>query len=283
VDQGIARTIARNGFLTMFGREPAAAEVSALAEQVTREQIGPKEVAQRLFLSKEGLDVQIADALTNHLYHLHFARLIGVRTLLPQADVILDLGGANAPLHELGYPQPFKRLVIIDLPTDQRHQMYADIVVKPAMVGEGEVLTHFSDMTDLKAWDNASVELVWSGQSIEHVPIEAGKRMVQEAFRVLKPGRRLCLDTPNGLITRIHAATADQKLIHPEHFIEYEPEQLQSILREAGFVIEQVFGIRHMPRTARRGVFDYTDFVLGATISPDVNGSYVQFVEARKP
>jgi hypothetical protein len=51
--------------------------------------------------------------------------------------------------------------------------------------------------------------------------------MCKAAFRVLKKGGAFCLDTPNRIVTKIHAKTADIEFIHPEHQIEYYPEDLK--------------------------------------------------------
>ena len=69
-----------------------------------------------LLLSKEGLDNVSRGAMDTHLYLMHNARLKMVKHLLPAGDVILDLGGANAPLHHMGYPHDYSKIVLIDLP-----------------------------------------------------------------------------------------------------------------------------------------------------------------------
>ena len=43
--------------------------------------------------------------------------------------------------------------------------------------------------------------------------------MYQEIIRILRPGGRFCLDTPNRLFTAIHVA--GPQWIHPEDKIEY--------------------------------------------------------------
>ncbi len=222
-------------------------------------------------------------AFARHLDAIHEARLMMVSDLIPAADVILDLGGANAPLHRMGYPHPFKEMTLVDLPPDSRHEMYAQIEVSEETINGGQVRVLYSDMTQLPMIASGSIDLVWSGESLEHVPEAAGRRMCEEAFRVLKPGGWFCLDTPNGLITRRHAATANLTHIHPEHFIEYAPHHLRAVLSSAGFDIVVQQGIRHMPRTRKSGGFYYEDFLTGAAFSDDLEGSYLQFYACRKP
>lgn len=220
-------------------------------------------------------------ALDEHLSLIHRARVALVSTLLPPGDVILDLGGANCPLYKMGYPHKFKRLYLIDLPPEDRCDMYKEIVVDPNCDG-GEVIIKYNDMTELDAFGDETVDFVWSGQSIEHVPLEAGEKMCRAAYRVLKPGGTFCLDTPNRLITKIHTRDVGGGFIHPEHCIEYEPVQLRQLLESAGFVVIKEFGICEMSRTKQNNKFDYTDFLYGQQISRNIDESYIQFFHCLK-
>jgi predicted SAM-dependent methyltransferase len=65
--------------------------------------------------------------------------------------------------------------------------MYKEVVVDTDCDG-GEVVIKYGDMTELDAFDDCSVDFVWSGQSIEHVPFDAGLRMCRAIYRVLRPG-----------------------------------------------------------------------------------------------
>lgn len=239
----------------------------------------PLDLVCALMLTRDGLDAVSSRAIDLHLFIMHNARLKMIKHLLPPGDVILDLGGANAPLHEMGYPYEFSKVVLIDLPTEERHK---DFQVELSG-GDGKVFLRYEDMTDLKGIESNTVDLVWSGQSIEHVSPEQGKRMCEEAFRVLRPGGRFCLDTPNGLITRLHAATVGQQFVHPDHKIEYTPDQLRAVLTGAGFSIAQAWGVCEMPITARNQAFTYDDFIVGGAITRNINESYIQFFECVKP
>lgn len=231
-----------------------------------------------LLLSKEGLDNVSRGAMDTHLYLMHNARLKMVKHLLPAGDVILDLGGANAPLHHMGYPHDYSKIVLIDLPTEERHKDF-QVVLDDS---DGKVILRYEDMTDLKGIASSSVDLVWSGQSIEHVTPAQGRRMCEEAFRVLKPGGHFCLDTPNGSISSVHAATVGNPFIHPDHKIEYTPDQLRTLLVECGFQIEEEWGICEMPITRKTGIFSYDDFLLGGAITKNINDAYIQFFNCIK-
>lgn len=240
------------------------------------------EVVCRLLLTKEGIDKQLSLAIDLHLLAIHRARLLLVRLLLPAAREILDLGGANAPLYRMGYPHPFDRLVLVDLPPHERHEDFREVCVERHNDG-GEVVLRHGDMTRLSWVADSSVDMVWSGQSIEHVSRTDGKRMCEEAFRVLRPGGHYCLDTPNGAITSVHAATAGLSFIHADHKVEYRPSELESMLLDCGFQIVEKRGLCGMPMTSRSGTFTYEDFLLGGAITADLAGSYIQFFNCRKP
>ena len=231
-----------------------------------------------LLLSQEALAPMSDRAKELHLILMHNARLKMIRHLLPEAQVILDLGGANAPLHRMGYTHDYDKIVLIDLPTEERHKEF-QVEIED---GDGKVFLRYEDMTDLKGIESDSVDLVWSGQSIEHVTPEQGMRMCREAFRVLRPGGHFCLDTPNGLVTKLHAATVGAPFVHPDHKIEYSPDQLRAVLTTAGFTIAQEWGVCEMPFTVKNKSFSYDDFMIGGAVSKNINDCYIQFFDGVK-
>jgi predicted SAM-dependent methyltransferase len=260
----------------LLGRKPDKQALSDFAESE------PAEIAWKLLLSKEGLDnlCQLSFKLHSHL--IHNARLKLVRTYLPQGDIIFDLGGAFAPLYRMGYPHKFNKLVLIDLPTEKRHQEFRRASLEcTSEAGQIEIL--YGDMTELAGVEDNSVDFVWAGQVIEHVSREAGERMCHHVFRVLRKGGSFCLDTPNGLITSIHAATAGLKLIHLDHKIEYRPADLREMLKNVGFTLLLEKGVCHMPNTVRTGQFSYEDFIVGSPIVDDADSSYIQYHHCTKP
>jgi predicted SAM-dependent methyltransferase len=205
-----------------------------------------------------------------------------ISRLLPHGDIILDLGGANCPLYKMGYPHRFKKLYVIDLPPEARHDLYKEITID-LHCDDGEVFIQYGDMTELDDFPDESVDLVWSGQSIEHISREAGERMCQAAFRVLKRGGAFCLDTPNRRLTEIHAKGTGLEFINPEHRIEYDPEELTQLLRKAGFEIKHSCGICDMPNTIATGEFCYEDFLFGKQITDNPSNGYLQFQYSVKP
>jgi SAM-dependent methyltransferase len=56
-----------------------------------------------------------------------------------------------------------------------------------------------ADMTDV---GTASVDLLFSGQNLEHLYYDDIQGFFREASRVLKIGGHLCIDSPNRLVTK---------------------------------------------------------------------------------
>lgn len=210
---------------------------------------------------------------------IHYARLHIIRYLLPAGNNILDLGGAHSPLHQMGYPHKYSNLILIDLPMEERHKFHQ----VELQGGEGKVFVRYQDMTDLEGIENNSIDLIWSGQSIEHVPADLGIRMCKEAFRVLKKGGHFCLDTPNRLVTQLHTMESGGGFIFPDHEIEYTPPQLRDILSSAGFDIVDEWGICEMPLSVKNNSFTYSDFLLGGLLTKNINDAYMQYFHCQKP
>src|SRR5690606_19560013 len=120
-------------------------------------------------------------------------------------------------------------------------------------------------------------DFAWSGQSIEHVSREDAVVMCDSIYRILKPGGRFCLDTPNRLVTAIHTRNWHGGYINPDHRYEYAPDELRSLLLDAGFRIDVEAGINAMVNTCETGNFDYTDFVLGNPLTDRIEEGYSLF------
>jgi hypothetical protein len=101
-------------------------------------------------------------AMNNHLHLIHQARIKMVSHLLPKGEYILDLGGANCPLYKMKYPHSFQKLTLIDLPPDQRHEYYKDIIIDNKS-SSGKVVIRYTDMTTLSDIEDNSIDFVWSG------------------------------------------------------------------------------------------------------------------------
>ncbi len=187
---------------------------------------------------------------------LHFSRMMFVRSL-PPAKSILDLGGtslgnATGALVLMGYPYPFDDLVVIDLPSEERNELYREAAAPEVTeTALGPVRYRYHSMVDLSDYADGSVDLVYSGQSIEHVPIDVGDTVLSEVRRVLRPGGYLALDTPNARVTRLQ----QDEFIDPDHEHEYNDAEMRAKLTAAGFEVVGAWGLNHAGPSLRAGRF----------------------------
>ncbi len=227
-----------------------------------------------------GLPIHPMDAL-------HKARVLLVQQHLPEAEVIVDLGGAaregedpKGALLGMGYPYKPKEIIIVDLPPDERMWAGAENTQSFVTPDGIKIRYLYGSMADLSPLPDASADLVFSGESIEHISEEDGDRVCREAFRVLKPGGYFCLDTPNAALTRIESP---DELTHPEHQKEYHVHELRDKLVRWGFKVVEEKGVVPMPKSLKRGVFDVTEMSYNVRITDAPEAAYVFFIKAVKP
>jgi ubiquinone/menaquinone biosynthesis C-methylase UbiE len=144
----------------------------------------------------------------------------------------------------------------------------------------GRIRYLHASMTDLAALESGSVDLVFAGQSIEHITEEEARGVMREVFRVLQAGGHFCLDTINGPVARLHSP---DRFLHPEHKVEYAVSHLVAQLHLAGFRVQAVKGIVPMPRSLRTGVYDEREFFDNAHLSDDAESSFLFCVHCVKP
>ena len=207
---------------------------------------------------------------------LHFSRGVFVRSL-PPARRILDLGGSSSynkagALVSFGYPYPFEELVIVELPADQRHEHYARVIEGDRLETHlGPVTFRYHSMTDLGGLPGESFDMVYSGQSIEHVTEEEGDKVLLEARRVLRPGGILAIDTPNNPIGRLRSA----RYVDPDHKVEYSHAEFSAKLEAAGFRILRAHGLNHAGASVAKGKFDFADTAAHWGLYDDVERCYL--------
>jgi SAM-dependent methyltransferase len=214
------------------------------------------------------------------IFSIHRSRSLFVRSL-PRAARILDLGGTHLGAHEgafvrLGYPYSFERLTIVDLPIDDRHELY-QAGAPPALVdtAKGPVEYAFHSMDDLARYPDASFDLVYSGQSIEHVPADVADVVIAEVHRVLRPGGWFCLDTPNGRLCRLQLQGTGLAVTNPDHDIEYEHRELQAKLEAGAFDIRAARGLVLMQQTAATGKFSFEELAANPGVFDEIEDCYV--------
>jgi SAM-dependent methyltransferase len=91
-----------------------------------------------------------------------------------------------------------------------------------------------SDMSDV-AGD--SVDVLFSGQNIEHLFAEQVKGFFHEANRVLRTGGTLCIDSPN------RSLTVPLAFSYHEHVLEFSVGEAVTLTRLAGFEVQSVQGV----------------------------------------
>jgi predicted SAM-dependent methyltransferase len=215
---------------------------------------------------------------------LHRSRCAFVRSL-PPARRILDLGGTNL-LHEhgamvvMGYPYRFEELVIVDLLPEDRHPIYDRGGIRSDVeTGLGTVRYAYHSMTDLSRYEDSSFDLVYSGQSIEHVPVAAADTMLEGSYRVLRPGGWLAIDTPNARLTRLQS----DEFIDPDHEHEYTVKELRDKVGAAGFDIVEEKGLNLGLGSLERGRFDAGEVAKNVGVFADAESSYLMAFVCRKP
>ena len=215
---------------------------------------------------------------------LHFSRSVFVRSL-PKARRILDLGGtalgaSQGAMVLMGYPYRFDELVVVDLPQDDRNDLYREneslqVVETPL----GPVHYHYHSMTDLSSYGDGSFDLVYSGQSIEHVPVDEADKVLAEVARVLKPGGYLGLDTPNATVCRLQQA----EFIDPDHDYEYTHAEMVDKLHANGFDILEAKGLNHAGRSLAAGQFSTQEVATQRGLFADIESCYLLSYVCRTP
>lgn len=79
---------------------------------------------------------------------------------------------------------------------------------------------------------SGSVDYVFCGETIEHFEKRFGESLLKEIHRILKPGGKFLVSTPN----------ADQTRNYDFHVYEYRIKEMQMMLEEVGFIIEKTWG-----------------------------------------
>ena len=131
---------------------------------------------------------------------------------------------------------------------------------------------------------DASIDLLFSGQNLEHLFGDDAVRFLLEASRVLRPGGSLVMDSPNREMTNLLL------WCHPEHTIEYAADEARDLVALAGFDVTSLRGIWLVrdPRTKHLLPLDpYSSLALPFAIrgrirraEDDPENSFVWWLEA---
>ena len=276
-----SRQLLRGLFHLFFGRDPVLTDDDWYVQQLESGALSPRQLVEWLIHSAEWAH---AAPMTEFGPSLHYGRSVFIRSL-PRARRILDIGGAalgdpSGALILMGYPYPFDELVIVDLPSEERHPLYRD-ESRPHSVEtpHGLVTYRYHSMTDLSSYQSGTFDLVYSGQSIEHVTRREADSVLSQVRRVLKPGGFLAIDTPNSKLTRLQ----QDAYIDPDHKYEYSHREMSAMLRGNGFVIEQALGINYGGESVARGVFDAEELATRRGCFHEISDCYLLSYVCRPP
>lgn len=277
-----AREAVRMAYNVLLRREPDEPAWSDQARSIVSGELSRADVVDRIRCSGE-YRTQVAVGATALHSSLHASRcefIIG----LPPARRIVDLGGghtidARGALVLLGYPYDFEELVVVDLPPDDRHPLYHSETFGAGESERGRVRYEYQSMADLSFAQDSSVDLVYSGQSIEHVTEADGDLVLAEAFRILEPGGHLAVDTPNGRVCRMQ----QPGFIDPDHKVEYTLEALRAKITAAGFEILTERGLNWGGSAAARGKFDEAALAANHGVYFAAEDCYLLALVCRKP
>jgi SAM-dependent methyltransferase len=218
----------------------------------------------------------------------HQSRATWIRSL-PPARRILDLGGTclgddRGALVAMGYRHPFDDLLIVELPPDQRHELYRLPENRQVRTHLGPVRYLYRSMTELADLPDASFDLICSAQTFEHIPPADGVAVLNDVRRLLAPGGALALDTPNAAVSSIQAREAGSRFINPDHKIEYTHRQMLDLFAGAGLDVVRQHGIGFMPATVASAHFVPDELAEHPGLFADLERCYtLAYLAARTP
>jgi SAM-dependent methyltransferase len=273
----------RAAFQTILRRDPDPVGLANYMTVLEEQKLTPDGVLDELVSSME---LRVELPFQNVLRSLHHSRCDFVR-MYPRARHILDLGGTDqsddaGALVSMGYPYRFEKLTIVDLPSEERHELYGNIA-SADVVGSrcGPVEYRYHSMVDLSEYRDASFDLVVSGQTIEHVTEDEARKMLAEVRRVLVPGGWFALDTPNRRVTELQLGP--DVLSNPDHKLEYTHVQLSEMLRDAGFEIASAWGLNLAGESLEKGEFDVLEVAAKRGVFHEIADCYILAYLCRTP
>ena len=121
-------------------------------------------------------------------------------------------------------------------PTVTRHIGIEAYSPKPDDLPEN-VEWHADTLGHMNSVKSEEIDLVFSGQTMEHIWPYDITNFLLETHRVLKPGGWVVLDSPNRRFTH------PNHWVHPEHTVEYTVDEIVDLMSIAGFDNIRVKGI----------------------------------------
>lgn len=201
---------------------------------------------------------------------LHELRSIELRHLPIDGGVLLSAGCAGAWyfdwLEECA--GPFERHIGVELYSPRPDALASNVT----WIAESA--------SSMPTVPDASVDVVFSGQNIEHLWVDDLVGFLEEANRVLRPGGRLVVDSPN------RSAVEALGWVHPEHTIEMTADEAIHLVGLAGFEPRIVRGLWNCrDRTSRewlplcREIGDVRELMERSIGRREVDDDFVWWIE----
>ena len=150
------------------------------------------QVVTELLASKEYRELK--QSSISPLEALFQARRLLIQHHFPPAHAIVDLGGGatettEGALRFMGYPHRAHTITIVDLPPQDRLDgWWSNDTIPTIHAADGTKIQYqYGSMADLSMFDAESIDLVVSGESIEHVSENDADRVFEHVFRILRP------------------------------------------------------------------------------------------------
>ena len=211
--------------------------------------------------------------LTEFVHLLHELRTIELRRLPVRGGTLLSAGCAGTWYFDWleAAAGPFERHIGVELYETEPPGLPANVT------WIAESASRMPTVAD------GSVDVVFSGQNIEHLWVDDVVGFLLESHRVLRVGGTLVVDSPNRL------ATEALRWVHPEHTIEMTAGEASSLFELAGFDVTVVRGLWNC-RDPRSGVWLPLDAPAGdvralldrAVTRADVDDTFVWWIEAER-
>ncbi len=95
-----------------------------------------------------------------------------------------------------------------------------------------------ADVRDLRELGDASVDVVVCFETIEHLTLHDARALATQAARILRPGGRLFVSTPNTFHPTEYLRSAT-------HLTPFSYEELGALFMEAGFALDEIVRCHH--------------------------------------
>jgi len=218
----------------------------------------------------------LVDDLPDFSHLLHTLRGIELSRMPPGARTMLSAGCANA-----GY----FAWVSANYPGVQRHIGLELYLPEPDDLPPGVEWLKQS-VSDMSGVTDGEIDLLFSGQNLEHLFGDDLGGFLLESHRVLREGGLLVVDSPHRQIC--HALNWTM----PEHTIEFTPQEAAELVTLAGFDVESIRGLwlcrepdgTLLPLWSEPGrPLSASEVVRRSTLGQDrADDSFVWWLEARR-